>query len=118
MNETKLPAPIAEEEGDLGETVQEALRVAIKGRWWILTTGLGTLLLAVIGLTFVPNIYRSESTILVVEQQIPQNLVAPLLNVTGTQKLNAMAQEVLSRSSLLKIINDTRLYAGKDLPTG
>ena len=115
MKETQLPSQIGEEEGDLGELLQNALRVAQSGRWWILLTGLGTLLLTVIGLSFVSNVYRSEATILVVEQQIPQNLIAPLSNMTGAQKLQVMTQEVLSRSSLLKIINDTHLFANKKL---
>lgn len=116
MDESKRPIQIAEDEGDLAETVQQALRVAKKGRWWILLTGLGTLLLVVTGLSFVPSVYRSQATILVVEQQIPQNMVASLSNVTGTQKLQALTQEVLSRSSLLKIINDTHFFEEKNLP--
>lgn len=105
-----------EEESDLGEIVRQALRVAKRGRWWILSMGLAAVLLAAGALSFVPDVYRSESTILVVEQQIPQNLVAPLSNSTGTQKLQAMTQEVLSRSSLLKIINETHLYGETKLP--
>ena len=109
MDESKRPIQIAEDEGDPAEIVQQALRVAKKGRWWILLTGLGTLLLVISGLSFVPNVYRSDATILVVEQQIPQTMVASLSNVTGTQKLQAMTQEVLSRSSRLKTNRSTGL---------
>jgi polysaccharide chain length determinant protein (PEP-CTERM system associated) len=116
MTETNLPPQITEEEGDPSEIVQRAVRIVLKGRWWILLTGLGALGAAVIALSFVPNVYRSEATILVVEQQIPQNLVASLSSVTGTQKLQAMTQEVLSRASLLGIIEKTQLFRGKNLP--
>jgi polysaccharide chain length determinant protein (PEP-CTERM system associated) len=113
MPETQSTNVPEDESLDLGQIVRYAKRAIHRGRWWIPLAGLVLLLVTVGGLYFVPDVYRSESTILIVEQQIPQNLVAPLSAITGTQKLNSMTQEVLSRGSLLRIIEDTRLYAGK-----
>lgn len=115
MNDEIVKTGGEDSELDLGELISRALRVALKGRCLIPLTGLGALVLAVGVLSFVPNVYKSESTILVVEQQIPQNVVAPLSSSTVTQRLQTISQEVLSRASLLRIVEETRLYAGKNL---
>ncbi len=107
MDEIQLPEP----EGNKSRTVQEVLRVFRKRSSWILLTGLATLSVTVVALSFLPNLYRSEATILIVEQQIPQSLVAPLSTFTAFQKLDAMKHEVLSRAPLLQIIDETGLFA-------
>jgi len=107
MDQIQLPEP----EGDISQTVQEVLRACRKRRLWILVTGLATLSGTVGALSFVPDLYKSEATILIVEQQIPQSLVAPLSTSTVFQKLEAMKHEVLSRGPLLQIIDETGLFA-------
>jgi polysaccharide chain length determinant protein (PEP-CTERM system associated) len=102
--------PLPEAEGDDSQIVQQIFRVGRKRRWWILLTGLATLSATVVALSFVPNLYKSEATILIVEQLIPQNLVAPLSTATVAQKLDAMKHEVLSRARLLQIIDETGLF--------
>lgn len=116
MDESQITTQSTEEAGDPGVLIGRALRVVSKWKLAILLTGLVTLLAAAVALSFVPNVYRSDASILVVEQQIPQSMVAPLSNVAGTQKLQALTQEVLSRASLLKIIDDTHLFGNQKLP--
>ena len=106
MDQIQLPEP----EADSSQKVHQVLRVFQKRRSWILLTGLATLSGTVAALSFVPNIYTSEATILIVEQQIPQSLVAPLSTANVFQKLDAMKHEVLSRARLLSIINETGLF--------
>jgi polysaccharide chain length determinant protein (PEP-CTERM system associated) len=107
MDQTSPPEP----DGDGSRIVQQALRVAKKRRAWILLTGLATLSAAVAALSFVPSTYTSAATILIVEQQIPQSLVAPLSTANVFQKLDAMKHEVLSRARLLQIIDETGIFA-------
>lgn len=115
MTEEKAIQTGAEAEPDLGALVGRLLRTAKRGRLLIPLVGLAVLLGTVVVLSFVPNVFKSESTILVVEQQIPQNVVAPLSSTSVTFRLQAIAQEVLSKASLLRIIDETKLYAGKNL---
>jgi protein tyrosine kinase modulator len=107
MDHAQLP----EAAGDISQLVRNVARVLRKGRWWILLTGLATLSATVAALSFVPNLYKSQATILIVEQQIPQSLVAPLSTDTVAQRLEAMTREVVSRARLLQIIDETHVFA-------
>ncbi len=113
MNATQSAAKFEENEFDPKELIQQVLRVAKNGRWWIPLFGLASLLIAVVGLSHVSDVYRSDSIIQIVEQQIPQNLVAPLSSMPGALRLQTITQQVLSRTSLLRIIEETHLYADK-----
>src|SRR5215475_11584446 len=62
---------------------------------------------------FLPNRYTSTATLLVVEQQIPQRYVVPNSETDITAALEAMKQQVLSRTQLLRMINDFGLYPKK-----
>ena len=57
-----------------------------------------------------PNRYTSTATLLVVQQQVPQRYVVPNSETDVTSALQAMKQEVLSRTQLLRMINDFGLY--------
>ncbi len=68
--------------------------------------------LAAVGVALVlPNRYVSEATLAVVQQQIAQNLVAPITTTSIADTVNAMTREVLSRKRLLAIIEEFDLYA-------
>ena len=57
-----------------------------------------------------PLIYRSTTTILVEHQKIPGNIVRPMVGgVAG--RVSTITQQVLSRTSLQKVIEELNLYA-------
>src|SRR5262249_10997038 len=56
------------------------------------------------------NRYRSDATLLVVQQQVPQRYVVPTTTASIADALQAMTQEVLSRTRLLAIIDELGLY--------
>lgn len=106
MDEIQVP----DVQNDFGQTGRQLIRLCRKGRWWILLTGFATLCATVLVLAFVPNLYKSEATIQIVEQQVSQSLVAPLSTATEGQKLEAMTNEVLSRARLLEIMEENDLF--------
>lgn len=57
-----------------------------------------------------PPIYVSKSTILVESQQIPQEYVKSTVTGYVEQRLQSITQQILSRSNLIKIINQFNLY--------
>jgi polysaccharide chain length determinant protein (PEP-CTERM system associated) len=61
-------------------------------------------------LSLIPNRYTSTATLLVVQQQVPQRYVVPNAETNVAAALQAMKQEILSRSQLLRMINDFGLY--------
>lgn len=79
-------------------------------RLWILS-GFCFVTIAVMVASFVlPAQYRSEATILVVQQQVPDRYVTPTTTEDLLQALQAMTQDILSRTRLLQIINEFDLY--------
>jgi polysaccharide chain length determinant protein (PEP-CTERM system associated) len=59
-----------------------------------------------------PKIYQSTATILVVGQQVPPDFVRPLPGTLDT-RLQAINQEILSRSRLEELINRFDLYPNR-----
>jgi polysaccharide chain length determinant protein (PEP-CTERM system associated) len=60
-----------------------------------------------------PDVYRSTTLIMVEPQDVPQTFVMPTITTRLEERLNALNQEVLSRTRLEAIINDLNLYAGQ-----
>src|SRR5580692_7431321 len=99
-----------EAESSIGDIIARVRRIIKTGRWWIILTACVTSLVTIAGLSLVPNLYTSEATLLVVQQQIPERYVVPNSTTDVASALQAMKQEVLSRTRLLKISNDFGLY--------
>lgn len=79
-------------------------------RWWILAPFFVVALATIAVLAFIPDRYTSTATLLVVQQQVPQRYVVPNSETDVASSLQAMKQEVLSRTQLLRMIDDFGLY--------
>ena len=58
-----------------------------------------------------PNLYRSETVILVVPQRIPESYVRSTVTSRIEDRLQSIGQQILSRTRLERIILDFNLYA-------
>jgi succinoglycan biosynthesis transport protein ExoP len=104
-----MPEP--EAEVNLAETIEKGLGLVKRRRWWIAAPAFVIALATVFVLYLLPNKYTSEATILVVQQQVPERYVVPTATTDLSKALEAMTQEVLSRTRLLGIIDEFGLYA-------
>ena len=80
-------------------------------RWWIILP-IFAIWALVWGVSwFLPAYYKSETLILVEQQKIPEQYVVP--NVAGDlqDRLQSMTQQIMSRTRLLRIIDQFKLYA-------
>lgn len=101
---TNNPAP------PLSETIERVLGIAIRRRWWFIGAASLIAIAAALGSFLLPNHYKSEATILVQQQQIPERYVVPNSTTDLDQALQAMTHDVLSRPRLLAIISEFHLY--------
>jgi polysaccharide chain length determinant protein (PEP-CTERM system associated) len=87
------------------------MQVVWRRKWLIL---LPALVIGAIGVGIIrqlPNVYRSESLILVVPQRVPESYVRSTVTARIEDRLQAISQQILSRTRLEQIITDFNLYA-------
>ena len=60
---------------------------------------------------FLPNVYTSETLILVDPQQVPSDYVKPTVSGDVRNRLGTLSQQILSTTRLQKIIDTFKLYA-------
>jgi len=69
------------------------------------------ILLASVGLAFgLPSIYRSEATILIEQQEIPDDLVRSTVTSFAGERIQIISQRVMTTKNLSRIIEEYGLY--------
>ncbi|MGO8791849.1 MAG: XrtA system polysaccharide chain length determinant [Terriglobia bacterium] len=101
---------MVEQNESLDVMIGDLLRVAVKRRWWLLVPTAAVALVAGAVSMMLPNQYRSEATILVTHQQVPERYVTPNSTSDIHEALLLMTDAILSRSQLLEIIKEFNLY--------
>lgn len=70
------------------------------------------LLVASLGVAFgLPPVYRSSATILIEQQEIPQDLVRSTITSFADQRIQVISQRVMTRANLTEIVKKYDLYA-------
>jgi len=91
-------------------TPEDIIRILWFRKWILL---LGMIVTAAIGFGVslrIPNLYRSETLILVIPQRVPESYVHSTVTMRIEDRLRSISQEILSRSRLEKIIDEFNLY--------
>ena len=85
-------------------------RVLRRRRWWVALPAFGVWLAVCAVAWLWPAVYRSETVILVEQQRVPEQLVASNVSADFQGWLQHTAQQILSRTRLLTIVEDFQLY--------
>jgi polysaccharide chain length determinant protein (PEP-CTERM system associated) len=104
---------LPEKEISLHETLNQVVVIIARYRWWVLGATCVATIATFLFLRFTPNQYKSEATLLVVQQAVPERYVTPTSTTDITEALQAAAEEVLSRARLLAIADEFGLYASE-----
>ena len=79
-----------------------------KKRWITISV---LILVIGVGVAFgLPPVYRSSATILIEQQEIPQELVRSTVTTYADQRIQVISQRVMTRANLVKIIKKYNLY--------
>lgn len=74
------------------------------------------ILMITIGLAFgLPPVYQSSATILIEQQEIPQELVQSTVNSYAAERIQVISQRVMTRANLTNIIEKYDLFSEKRL---
>jgi polysaccharide biosynthesis transport protein len=87
------------------------IRILKRRKWEILLPVLGIFLIALIGVLIWPPTYRSSSTILIEEQEIPPEYVMSTVTGYAEQRLQTISQRIMTYNRLMEIISRFNLYA-------
>jgi succinoglycan biosynthesis transport protein ExoP len=90
--------------------VEDYIDIIRRHKAWILGPAFGALVVAVVVAFLWPDTYVSSAVIRVVPPQVPESYVPANINTEMSQRINAMAQTILSRGNLTNIINTFNLY--------
>ena len=89
---------------------EDFLQIAWRRRWVILLPFLAVAAGSVVYSRSLPSLYKAETLILVVPQQVPRNYVMSTVTTQIDQRLQAISQQILSRARLEQLIQEFDLY--------
>ena len=96
---------------------QDYLAIILRRRWFFGVPCAGIVGISMIAGLFMPRIYRAETTILVQEANIMNPLIQGLaVSTPVSARLGTLREEILSWSSLSRLVNDLKLAQGVKSP--
>lgn len=102
--------PLEAPEPTISELLAGILGTLRRRRWWVLASLAGVSLTAAGVVMALPDEYESSATFVVLQPRISQRFVEPFVPMAPTDAFLAMNREILSRTQLVKIIEDLGLY--------
>ena len=91
-------------------TPGDYLEIVGRRKWSLVLPAVIIFLLAGIVALALPSIYQSQSTILIEEQEIPENFVMATVTGFAEQRIQQINQRIMSFSRLLEVIQRFELY--------
>jgi polysaccharide chain length determinant protein (PEP-CTERM system associated) len=85
---------------------RDYLAMLVRRKWWAVSAAIVAAGLAVLFALIVPDVFVSESMIVIQPREVPSDLVKDLISGTNDERLTAIQQTILSRTNLLKIVNE------------
>ncbi len=102
--------PAGEPGPDSGRSLRDHLSVLGRHAKLAWSVGGGLLAVAAIVAATLPPVYRSTATILIKEQEIPQELVRSTVTSFADERIQVISQQVMTRATLLDMVDKYGLY--------
>lgn len=90
--------------------IEDYIDIVRRHKGWLAAPVFAALVLSVVVAFLWPDTYISEASIQVVPPQVPDKLVPTNVSVEMSQRINMMAQSILSRQTLANIIQTHGIY--------
>lgn len=91
-------------------TIEDVLGILWRGKWLVLVPLVVCAAGAYEVARHMPDMYKSETLILIVPQKVPEEYVRSTVSGTIEDRLQSLKEQILSRSRLEKIVVDLDLY--------
>jgi uncharacterized protein involved in exopolysaccharide biosynthesis len=87
------------------KSLQDFMSFLIRRRWWVLVPFIALSCLVAILTKQLPEVYVSESMVIVKPRDVPENFVMDLNSTSGQMRLKSIQQLVLSRTNIISLLN-------------
>jgi len=104
-----LPPINLQSSQDGGFPLKEYLEMALRRKWWIILAAIALFVGATVIALRTPNVYKSETVILVDPQKVPESIVASPISGTVADRLSTIRQLALSPSRLQTLAHTLKL---------
>jgi len=94
-----------------GLGLADYLAILRRRRWYLLLPAFVIFAVAAVVAVLLPPTYRSTATILIEQQQIPQDLVRSTVTSYADQRVQVISQRVMTTANLSEVIRKYDLYA-------
>ena len=95
---------------DAGKTLGDYLGILRRRRGLIGLVFAVLFVIAAVVAMALPPVYRSTATILIKEQEIPQEFVRSTVTSFADERIQVISQQVMTRSTLLDLVDKYGLY--------
>ncbi len=92
---------------------QDYLSILNRRKWSLIIPCVSVIIIAILIALLLPPVYKSTSTILIEEQEIPADFVMSTVTSYAQQRLQIINQRIMSSSRLQEIIDRFDLYADR-----
>ncbi len=86
--------------------VQDYLALLVRRKWWVIIPFIAFSGIAILIALIIPPIFVSDTMILIEPREVPADVIPDLVTETTDQRLSAIEQSVLSRTILLRVLNE------------
>jgi len=93
--------------------LEDIIKIVKRRRWGIIVPAVAVFLLSLLVLLIWTPVYRSTSTILIEEQDIPKEYVMATVTSFAEQRLQTINQRIMSTARLKEIVDRFNLYSDK-----
>jgi polysaccharide biosynthesis transport protein len=90
--------------------VDKYLNILRRRKWWIIITTTAIFVATVVVAVRLPNFYHAQTVILVDPQKVPDSYVPSTGNMTVSDRLSTIRQEVMSPTRIKQVLNQSGLY--------
>jgi len=111
MSAVLQEAPVAyDPSAEGGKSLRELVDVLRRRRLLIASVAAGLFAIAVAVAFALPAVYRSSATILIKEQEIPQEFVRSTVTSFADERIQVISQQIMTRATLLELVDKYALY--------
>ena len=90
--------------------VDKYLNILRRRKWWIILTATAIFVATVVVAMRLPNFYHAQTVILVDPQKVPDSYVPSTGNMTVSDRLSTIRQEVMSPTRIKQVMTQSGLY--------